>query len=363
MQLHRLQGMFRINFRVIILVILFLFLLDQWILYAFEQKIKGDGVFRLQVEEKHVLESYLERIRNDAGKKVLFLGDSAMFGSATAADNETIPAYVAEIAAQKWPGEQVHFYNIAMRGLGSADAYHLLQLLQDSPHVADLIVYNVNIGWLTDEKLVNRQLILDLYPIDRVDWAGLKLEKPNKWDPERLLGEHVMKHWNLYRYRYMVSYWLFGKPIYHAIEDAADRLYETVDSGEDSLIYLPWYEKEWDDKLAGDWKIGRIYENNKQWQYFDRMLQLMSKTSRETMVYFTPRNGELLQKYDKVDHVAMKQSKEKITKTAMGYQIHVFDFEDLVESSQFSDTIHPLSEGNRTIAEAIVREMERLSIF
>ncbi|MBO8171721.1 MAG: hypothetical protein H0Z33_07520 [Bacillaceae bacterium] len=352
-------GWWRPNLRVLLLTVLFLWILDQIIMAVFDHQVNGEGTFRLKIEEKRVLEGYLEKIEADPHPKVIMIGDSVMFGSAARMDDQTIPAWFHQYIGDQSGGE-MHVYNLGLRGLGIADAYYLLKRLQKPENNIEWIVYNINTGWFTRENIINRPFILDLHEPESIPCNRLGLDPPPARDAEGWIQDHIMDKWKLYHYRYLVSHWLFGKPLIQRLQDEANQLYNQTDNEDEEHIYDPWYEKEWDQRFAGDWKIGAIYHGNTQWQYFEYLLQLMKKTSSNSLVFFTPRNGELLEKYDKVDHQLMAKSKQTIRETAHKYGVAIVDYEDLLASSYFSDSIHPLPEGNRIIAEQLAHDMRRL---
>ena len=224
------------------------------------------------MEEKSVLKSYIEQIREDKVKKVLFIGDSVMYSSASESDQETISAYVSHKIKAMYPNEDIHFYNLGVKGLSIGDAYYLLKLLYDEDNLFELIIYDVNIGWFND-KLINRELILQLYPKDSLDWDKLSLT-PTKLGVEEWLNQNVMKYWQFYHYRYLISDMFFGKPVPQAIRDQAEAIFNPQGSKVDE-IYIPWYEKDWDKQFEGDWKIGKISYENQQWNYFVQLMDLI----------------------------------------------------------------------------------------
>lgn len=352
---------FRINYRVLLWLLIFLLLLDQWVVWAFDRQIKGDGVFRLAAEEKHVISSYLDKIAADQGRKVLFIGDSVMYGSAALSDRETIPAYVAEQAQKKWPNEAIRFYNLGFKGLSIADAYFLLKLLEDRDAHFDLIVYDANIGWIND-NLINRKLILELADSDQIDWQDLAMEKPSS-SLSSFINDDVLRYWKLYYYNHMINYWLFGKPVTKKIREATHHFYYPEVVTEDDIFHLPWYEKQWDQKFKGDWKLGRIPYDNKQWVYFDRLLVQMKSMSTDSMLFIIPRNHQLLDEYDRIDYEAMEIANNKITELADINEVYAVNYEYLVDNQLFSDTIHPLPKGNEMIATQLIVDINRLGIL
>lgn len=351
---------FRLKLRVIFILLILLILLDQWVIWAFKEQIKGDGVFRLKAEEKHVVETYLDLICQDQGRRVLFIGDSVMFGSASKSDHETIPAYVAKMAQKRWPKERIHYYNLGFKGLSIGDAYYLLKRLKDKNHPFDLIVYDVNIGWFTD-NLINRKLILELYDPDEVDWKTLSLEAPHKGIGD-YLDEHIMKYWKFYHYRYLVNHWIFGKPAATKFREEVNHFYYGIETEEKKLL-LPWYEKKWDDKFKGDWKLGRVPYDTVQWSYFDQLFALMNEMSKESLAFIIPRNHELLERYDRIDYDEMEKVKAAIRQVAERNQVYLIDYEYLLDSKLFSDTVHPLPAGNQLIAKELINRIEELGIL
>lgn len=360
-RLAKIAQYFRINTRVLLLLLIFLLIIDQWVIWAFDRQIRGDGVFRLAAEEKHVISSYLDRIADDPNRKVLFIGDSVVYGSAALSDQETIPAYVAQQAKEKWPNQEIHYYNLGFKGLSIADAYFLLRLLEEREAKFDLIIYDANIGWIND-NLINRKLIVELMDADQVDWQDISLEKP-AFDLSNFINDEMLRYWKLYYYNHMVNYWLFGKPVTKKVREETNRFYYPDVITEDDIFHLPWYEKQWDHKFKGDWQLGRIPYDNKQWEYFDRLIGQMKKMSHESMLFIIPRNHELLHRYDRYDADAMMVANESITKLGEKHQVHVVNYEYLLDNQLFSDTVHPLPQGNEIIATQLIDDIQRLGIL
>lgn len=356
--------MIRINHRVLILLVLFMVLLDQVIGYAVRAQYTAGATYRLDVEERNTLSAYVDFIRQDQGRKVVFIGDSVMYGSSVRKGEDTIPAYVSEHAREKWPDEEIHFYNVGMRGLGIADAYYLLKSLHNPEQPIDLLVYNLNIGWFTEPKTINRDVILQMFPPEEVDWSALKVEPPAPLDENGWIREHVLRHWKLFYYRPTLNHWIFGQEATDWVKQQAEYTYRPETRVDDSSLYTPWYEKKWEDKLGEDWKLGTISYTNEQWQYFQSFLELAQEASDQTLIFFMPRNMELLNQFKKIDQPAMEETKQKLEQTITEeYSLHFVDYERRVESSKFTDTVHLLPEGNEQVAELLFEDIVRLQLL
>ncbi|WP_134704498.1 SGNH/GDSL hydrolase family protein [Ammoniphilus sp. YIM 78166] len=354
----------RINHRVLILLVTFLVGLDWIIGFSLQRQYAAGATYRLAVEERNTLISYTDFIREDQGRKVVFIGDSVMYGSSVRKGEETIPAYVSSLAREKWPDEEIHFYNVGIRGLGIADAYFLLKSLHNPQQPIDLLVYNLNTGWFNEPKIINREMVLELFPPNEVAWSSLQVEPPVPLDENSWIRKHLLSHWKLYAHRSSLSHWIFGQETSEWVQDQADYAYGIgADAEEDDSLYTPWFEKVWDEKMQGDWKLGSVSHETMAWRYFEYFLQLADQTSQETLIFFTPRNVELLDHYRKVDYQAMDDTKQELEHKVTQYGHHFLDYETRVDSSQFSDTVHLLSEGHEEIAEHLVEDMERLHVL
>ncbi|MEW9671447.1 hypothetical protein ABLT31_21655 [Ammoniphilus sp. 3BR4] len=349
--------------KTLVMVFILLFLLDQALAYRMSTVMSGNGHYREEVEGKNTFGVYLEQIKQDPYPKVLMLGNSVMFGSASKNDSETIPVFLAEYLNQG-QGEEVHVYNLGIKGLGIADAYYLLGLLRDAQNGIDLIVYDLNIGWFNEPNLINRPFILEQYPMEQIDWKRLGVEPPEKDDTtDGWIKENILRHWRLFNYRDLVNNWIFGRNATVMVEDQARYTFKPSSKEEDQEIYLPWYEKNWEAKYQGDWKIGSISYTDEQWKYFQFLLALMNDISRESLVFFTPQNDVLLKRYNKLDEAGLEEAKQKLAQVAEEGHVQFFDYEELLPDRLFSDSIHPMPAGNRIIAKQLFEDIQQMGVF
>ena len=87
----------------------------------------------------------------------------------------------------------------------------------------DLFICNINISWFARKNTLEHPALIKLGDGQAgLDLPGLGLEpeKPTITPPEAQLSGYMLNHWKLYRYRVLLNYWLFGKPLREKIEDA-----------------------------------------------------------------------------------------------------------------------------------------------
>lgn len=361
-----LKKFFILSKRVIVLILIGLLALDGAISLAVSHRFARPEGQRLPAYDEATVGLWIDQVKKSGGYKIVILGDSVIHGHAVESSFETLPAHVVRELRERLPGREVQVFNLGLAGAAPAEVYFLMDALEGAG--ANLIIYNINLGWFARENPLDHRSLLKLKGVTTdLDLPGLGIEpeKPTSTPAEEWLSEHVFSHWKLYRYRVLLNYWLFGKPIREKLEEArkdprlllpfaGDRLPEVVE------MRSPWQEKDWDGKLdPADGRVGAISldNGNKQWLFYRMMMKMIKSREIPALFFITPRNYELLDRYDMVDRPAYAKNLSAIVNAAESSGVPVLDYDSAVPCEYFSDIVHPLPEGNKILAREIARDL------
>lgn len=363
----RLKGFFILNKRVFILILLGLLALDGLVSLTISQRFAQPEGQRLPADDEATMGLWIDQVKKSDGYKVVILGDSVIHGLAVENSSETLPAHIGRELRECLHGKEVRVFNLGLAGAAPAEVYFLVNALEGAG--VNLIIYNINLGWFAPKENVldHRSLLQFKGGLSDLDLEnlGIEPEKPTTTPVEEWLSGQLFSHWKLYRYRVLLNYWLFGKPIREKLEAAKTDPRQLLPLDEDKLpealeMRAPWQEKNWDGKLdPADGRVGtlNLADDNKQWLFYRMMLDLIKSKAIPTVFFITPRNYELLDRYDMVDRTAYAKNLSAIVDAAKSHGIPVLDYDSALPSEYFSDMVHPLPEGNKLLARKLVRDL------
>ncbi|NLI12335.1 MAG: hypothetical protein GX425_06870 [Peptococcaceae bacterium] len=194
---------------------------------------------------------------------------------------------------------------------------------------------------------------------------GIQMEESNRTPAEEWFAQHVLNYWQPYRYRILINYWLWGKPLREKIEDAKKDIRLILPFAEEKLpetieMRRRWYEKDWEGKLDPDeGRVGAFYltGENKQWVFYRMLLDTAGRESIPLVLFITPRNYELLERYDMIDRPAYSKNLSIVLDAASSAGFPVLDYGSSIPYENFSDIVHLLPEGNKILANKITLDL------
>jgi hypothetical protein len=367
------KNFFILNKRVLILVLTGLLMLESVISLVISQRFARPEGQRLPAYDEATLGLWIDQVKKAGGYKVVLIGDSVIHGHAVESSFETLPAYVARELRERLPGREIRVFNLGMAGAAPADVYFLLDALLEGAGV-NLVIYNINVSWFAPrENTLEHTSLLKLKdtPPD-FDLQSLGIQTaPTATPAENWLYRHVLSRWKLYRYRILLNYWLFGKPLRDKLEEAQTDSRLLLPFAEDRLPEVveersPWWEKEWEGKLdPASGRIGTVSldDGNRQWIFYRKLLDLIKDKSIPAVFFVTPHNYELLDRYDMVDRRAYAKNLSAIAGAAGASGVPVLDYDSALSGRDFSDIVHPLPEGNRLLARLLVQDLVEKGII
>ncbi len=355
-----------INKRVFIFFLAGLLALHVTIATVIAQKFARPDGQRMPSDDLETMALWVDQVKQYGGYKVVVLGDSVIHGQAVASGLETLPAYLAGELRRRLPEKDVRVFNLGMPGGAPAEVYFVLDALSNAG--VDLFIYNINMAWFARENTLDHPAVTRLkgvpHPLD-LPALGIPAEQSKGTPAEEWFAQHVLSHWQPYRFRILINYWLWGKPLREKIEDAKkdirlilpfaeERLPETIE------MRYPWYEKDWEGKLdPNEGRVGAFYltDENKQWDFYRMLLDTAGREKLPLVLFITPRNYELLERYDMIDSQAYSKNLSIILGAAGSAGFPVLDYGKSIPYENFSDIVHLLPEGNKDLAHKITLDL------
>jgi hypothetical protein len=361
-----LKNLFVLNKRVLVFIIIGLLVLEWAVVISISQKFAHPERQRLPAYDLATVGLWIDQVKRYNGFKVVVLGDSVVHGDAVESSYDTLPACIFAELQELLPEKNIKVFNMGLAGASPAEVFFILDALEGSG--VDLFIYDINIGWFSRKKVLEHQSLTELKgSLSSRDLKDLGIEPIEVTDTpaEKWLSNSIFSHWRLYQYRVLLNYWLFGKPLREKLEEAKKDPHMLVpfaenNSPETLAMRAAWKEKNWDGKLdPAKGRVGSVClgDNNKQWLFY-RMLTGEIRKKELTAVFFTtPRNYRLLDLYGMIDRPAYSRNLAIIVNEATDNGIKVLYYDHAIPYDLFSDTVHPLPEGNKILASRISREL------
>ncbi len=363
---------FRINVRVVVLTILLLVLVDvaltrailPYYLRTDDTAVRNGSstgavvVRRLPAEDPDSLNLWKEDLVEQDGRKVVFLGDSVVYGSGVPEEGQTIPSYFASYIQMLLPDEDIKVYSFSLKGCTPVDATRILEYVVDAR--PDLVIYDINIGWFASQTETGHQQLTQLSSAEpiRQDVSADQQNQSGNERIENVLGQVVNEYWSLYRYRIFLNYLLFGEPI-RDILMAEGKIAEKTTMEEELFQedqFKPWYEKDFSFLKANSGKLGlcTLDASNPHWNYYNQFMETLHSNQINAVFFTVPRNRTLYLKYGLLDEKVFAFKQNQLIDVARRNGITTYDFTFSVKDDYFTDTIHMTKEGNQAVAKMLV---------
>ncbi len=287
------------------------------------------------------LKSFIDRVNRDKSPKIILTGDSVIHGGGVRDGDETIAHFLQQEINKST--NRYHIYNLGLKGAYSGDVYFIIKSLRLTEK--DIVIYDLNLNqW--DKPLTQFPHVSSL--LASSDHSGVDLDtilhiSTNK-SIEDQLQNFLTQHWRLYANRVLI------KNI---------RIKKSLKEPEPASTYQFWHEKNWDDKL------GKYAQRGATPITVQHPFMLMSlyvsnvviEEKAKMLIFNMPLNHELLDKYKEIDRLGYDRNKN-FMKTAFEEAGAAYrDYEFIVPSPYFTDTLHPTKEGNRIIAEQLAADL------
>ena len=348
----------RITPKALVVVVILLIAVDGIVRLYWANLYRTPGRVRLVNQELATLQTMRNEIRTAEGYRILFLGNSAAYGSAVRNGGQTVPAYLEQELNRRFPDKQVKVFNFAFKGYGTSENYFLLNSLKDSG--LDMVIYNVSINWFNRDKALEHPNVVRLS--DSYFWEPFVVRTgvlPPRTDKEKIndkVNEIMGRVWSLYQNRSAITNIILGKSLRSMLSDLQ---LAVINPGElvrlhreEADLFSPWYWKDWSVKLGkAGYIVGKIdlSDDNPQVVFYNLIQEISVRKKIKALIYTSPQNFTLLNRYKMLDLPAWTVSIEELRDmTVKG--ITFKDFSTLVDDRYFSDTVHLLARGNKLVA-------------
>lgn len=289
------------------------------------------------------LKSFVDLVNNDPTPKVIMIGDSITEGGGVANGDETIAHYLQQDILKS--GKYYHVYNLGLQGAAPGDSYFIIKSLNLTSK--DIVAYDLNVGnyggptavkfpGITGE-LASKGSVLN------------PLVKASNNPVEDRLRLFVDNHWKLFAYRNMVKEYLTQqlshKPVVTTTQHQPDP--------------QPWYTTNWTSRTRGMFKRGdNVFSDNDQGIRFTKlMIQDIKARGSNILIYNISLNQQMMEQYNMIDRphydADMQRLKTMVVTSGATYQ----DYETVIPSPLFADSLHPTKDGNRILAVRMAKDL------
>jgi len=337
----------KLNLLVIAAVLIVFSAIDTWVVPpVVANEVPATANYRT-VARYSTLRVFINAINRDPAPKVIMVGDSIIEGGGVNNANETIAHYLQSNLTQT--GSPYHVYNLGIEGAGPEDSYYEIRALHLSP--ADVVVFDMNTGHYGNAPATFPD-IMPMLPAYGGNAPSNVLPNNANKTIEQKLTAFIIAHWKLFALRDLVK-----EAIKHTITHS-----EPPQSVKHVADPPPWYHEDWTAKTKGIAKRGdNVFSNSDaSLQYTNEMIQEVQKTSARMLLFNIPLNQQMMQQYSMLNaaHYQVDVDRLKTTFTRLGATY--VNYETLVPSQYFVDSVHPTKEGNQIIANRLAADLSGL---
>jgi len=361
---------YKVGILVLIMMVLIQITLPYFLSYT-DEKSKYTKVFENNFRlgenvDTVVFDAFLYHIQKASGYKVVFIGDSVVEGATVKDNANTIPAYFKELTNHAFPGKDVLVYNLAIPGNRSSDIYYTYRKIYNT-HAADLIIMNLNYAFYSDEmlkealiarsELYKKEIMSDEAKVLGLKYAYLESD-----------ALKLVEQWHLYGMREELSYNIFGANPRQKLFEVSKKLL-TLENGKQksistdnsqSTLDKPWWaNKPYPEDKINHWMeafhIDKLDNKNVGFLFLNKMISDISKSQMNTITFLTPINWKMVDEYNLMKFGTnfnnnMGTIKEKFHQG----DLPLLDFSKAIDSDEFNDLFHLISNGNKKVAELLL---------
>ncbi len=331
----------KMNVPIIISVIACFVLIDLLVVpKVISHKISATADFRLPTNFTYgELKAFVDLINQDPAPKVILTGDSIIQGGGVKSGDSSIAAFLQDRVGGL--AAAYHVYNLGVSGAAPGDCYFILKALKLTDR--DIVVYNFNMGHYGVKPVTFPDKTAELtskYHNGRPLYPMLQLRNNDKI--ENTLQLWVTNTWKLYAYREVIKDVLWGD-----------------DREEPEVNLLPWTETDWTEKTKNTPKRGsnHLLDTDPAMIFTNFLVAGVKQTEARLLVFNTPLNQEMMQQYDMMDRDQYDRNIQEIRKKLDKAGVVFKDYETIIPSAYFTDSLHPMKEGNEIIAQKLKEDL------
>ncbi|MGE5398122.1 MAG: hypothetical protein ACM3MK_11405 [Chitinophagales bacterium] len=358
------RSLLKINSRVIILVLLLLVVFDLLLRVLIPEYINQD-VRRLPADNNNIIGLWKDELARCNDYKVVFIGDSVVFGGGVREESQTLPSYFSQYLKTNYPDKNIKVFNFSQAGCTPADTYQILRYISDAR--PDLVIYDGNLGWFDKPRIMEHPYLIQLNPASMTPrFQRILGMQPPSQGMESTVTRYISNFWMLYRARVFLDYWWLGQP-------PKEKMKLVVQYGtpkyllrganewtpEKTELYKNWTQKDLDSLRGKKVKLGyfKVSSQNPQWMMYEELMLLAEKDNIPMVMFFPPRNRVLMTKYNLLDEPGFNHTQQQMAQLAEKHGVTVLDYTWDIDSKNFVDSLHLDARGNRDLARLLSTDL------
>jgi lysophospholipase L1-like esterase len=332
------------NVLMMLLVIISFVLIDQVAVpMVIGTKIRAASDYRSPIHFQYGdVKALIDLINKDPNPKIITTGDSIINGGGVKNASDTIANYLQGDLRQA--GSKYHVYNLGLSGANPGDIYFVVKSLHLTSQ--DVVVYDLNVSHYGYKSIIFPEITAELAPKyegDQPLYDVLGIKKDKLEDRLQLLVDNT---WKLYAYRDILS-------------EMFKQKFLGKQTGKDYVSYDPWYYMDWSARTKGSPKRGgNDYPDTDPSLMFTKyMIQTVKKAGANVLIFNIPLNEQMMKRYDMLNRPMYDKNIARLSKFVTGYGAKFTDYEKLVPSPFFTDSLHPMKQGNQILAKQLQQDL------
>gem|GEM_PF-4301800 len=300
--------------------------------------------FRLPDRTLMGFDGFVAQMARSPRLRVACIGDSVMHGGGTSDPAGAIPAHLDDA------------YNLGMTGAHANDMLPLVALLAHRK-AADAVVIDFDYRFYRGETVTDRYP--DLYEkaaaegaLDSVDETLARGHTRTLTTVERF-DRAVASIWRLYAVRDHLTAWMFGERPKRAlnllVRDLRAKAIGARVYNKRAPSALPYAE------LRKAFDVRPFADDNVDLRYLAATVRVATRADIPIVVFAGPLDRAALDRERVVDWARYEENLAFVRRLVEGEGGVFVDLTDAVPSELLMDTHHPMSEGNRVVAEALAK--------
>lgn len=363
--MNTIKKLLKLNLNRIILVLILLLLIDIPVRTFEAELMKSPAQLRLATQEVDSIQALIHKIKISKGYKIVFLGDSTVYGP-SGGPKQTTPFYLEEYLRARYPDKDIKVFNISYKGYGISEEFFILNALRQCK--IDLVIYGINMSWFNRNQVVEYTNAAKVNPdifnkgevdkLVRLDTSFDSLRRP--------VSDFLAQNWALYRNRSNIGSLILHKSLVEKLYDLKLKIYYPKWYVKQEQYWenlrLPWYTKNFSKEFSPDPSVKIGYFNlkteNPQVKFLDLIEGILAQESIPALFYATPYNRDMLNSYNRFDGEEFNLARKTLP-TLIDPNVNYIDYSYEMPSAYFADSVHLLSNGHKLLAAKLAVEIEK----
>lgn len=363
----------------------------EWFIY---HQMGFDSNFRFENGahvKSDVLNLYVDYTARQKGTKIAIIGDSVIQGAGVSGRNQTITTHLQEDLRNSYLPE-ARVFNFGFPGARPADLLMAVKQLHQAGAV-QLFVINISYPFFSEDMAqepiqyfkVWRPMLTEEQKKELKVPAEAPADQSVKTDSteatgsstvETFLQKKVAEFWSVYRFRQELNRFLFGGQPAVISKEYFDRTFKGVTpeaAQSDSPDQAPLSEKDRPENMYNVWTsfawsaqdlehLRKVFnvtgKDNVDFKYYRELCSYLEENKIPAVIFMSPVNQALLQRYQLLDYNAYKKNTAAIAQTARQRGITFLNYQEVVSPDQFHDSLHLLDSGNAAIARLLSKDLQ-----